>query len=103
VANTGGTDTASNSVSLTDLLPQQIQMFTGDVDGIGSGPVGFVDNGTGLTCCAGQVSLGTGSPVAFGASGNGSYDDSITGVRINPDGTLPAYTEFSVIFRVKID
>ncbi|MGB3721992.1 MAG: hypothetical protein WA979_04135 [Pacificimonas sp.] len=101
VSNTGSIATDNSPVTLTDLLPASVTMFTGNHAGSG-GAFEFVDSGTGLTCCNTVSDFGSGSPVTFGYGPNGSYDPNVTGVRIAPSGNIPAYSSFEVNFRVRI-
>ncbi len=101
VTNSGGSQVDGSTLSLTDLLPAQTTMFTGNYSGTGAS-VAFTDSGSGVVCCAGVVSHGSGSPVSFGYTPNGGYDANVTGVRISPTGTMAGNSSFAVRFLVKI-
>lgn len=108
--NTGGS-VDDGSMIFIDKLPDEIILFTGDLDGSGN-PVVFVDNSapvSGVTCCNAvnlEYSASTTDPAVFGYVPLSDYDDAITHIKITPSGTLrdsqvdPADMEFT--FRAQI-
>jgi len=111
LGNTGG-PVDPDTLVLIDKLPQDVTLFTGDLDGLGQ-PVVFTDTSSpasGLSCCAAtNISFAdetTGSPV-FDYIAATPYDSNVTYIRIAPIGTLrdgqidPVATEFQ--FQVRID
>lgn len=102
----------NNSIIITDILPQDITLFTGDFGTAGSGPVQFID-GTGaaasnLICCsAAQISYSTATTGNdFSYAPNGDFDPQVLRVRVNPSGAmsegLATPTSFSIRFRSQI-
>ncbi|MEO0574683.1 MAG: hypothetical protein AAF004_04405 [Pseudomonadota bacterium] len=92
MTNTGG-ETDVNSVFLLDEIPEQLILFTGDVDGSGN-PVEFIDNSalpSGLTCCTAaniEYSNTVGAAPIFGYTPVAPYDAAITFLRITPSGVV---------------
>ncbi|MEE4350523.1 MAG: hypothetical protein V2J26_09870 [Pacificimonas sp.] len=101
VSNTGGSRTDPDSIVLTDLLPSDIAIFTGDFDGSGN-PLAFSDSGSGVTCCS-SLEYGTGNPVVWGAAADETYDDDITAIRVTPGGTMAEQSSFTISFRVQVN
>ena len=117
VSNTGTGPTDTDSVVLIDRMPDEVEFFTGDIDTggpdnyTGTDPVGFVDNGSGLTFTyasdVGFSNLGT-RPADFASctyTPTGSYDPNVTYICFNPKGQMPAGDPdpgFSVAFRARI-
>lgn len=92
VESTGGALDAGSFV-ITDPLPAEIALFTGDLDGSGN-PVTFADASTppsGLVCCGpGTVEFSdtpSGPPV-FGYVPATPTDPAVTHIRITPGGAL---------------
>ena len=109
-SNGAGID--SGTLVLADVLPPEISLFTGDLNGSGQ-PVDFSDNSTpasGLTCCAAaniEFSDTTSGPAVFGYVPTTPYDDAVTHIRITPSGGLrdasadPIDVEFGIRARIK--
>ena len=113
VANTGDGATDPDTLFLTDALPGDVTFWSGDVDGAGpqSGPVAFVDQGSGLAFAPSDVrfSSAAGAPASFAActyAPTGGYDPNVRHVCLRPRGALQAGDPapgFSVWFRARID
>jgi len=92
IQNTGG-PVDSDSLALVDKIPDDVVLFTGDLDGAGN-PVVFVDSSTppsGVTCCVAaniQYSNSTSATPVFGYVPASNYDTDITYIRMIPTGTL---------------
>jgi hypothetical protein len=107
-----GVELDASTLNLVDLLPPNIELFTGDFDGAGN-PVQFTDlSGTpaGITCCAGggvSFSRDAGANPPFNYTPNGTYDGNVTGFRIVPNGGFrrgknnPIHVRFEVKARIK--
>jgi len=111
LGNTGGA-VDPDGLHLTDALPNEITLFTGDLNGLGQ-PVTFQDNSSpasGLVCCTGiniaYADETTGPPV-FDYVPATPYDANVTYIRISPSGTLrDSQTNVSSVefkFRAQID
>ncbi len=111
LTSTGGA-LDSDSIILTDVVPSDLSVFTGDFDGSGN-PFIFEDNSmppSELNCCsAGQYEFSnttSGAPV-FGYVPSTPYDPAVTYLRILPSGTLrdatndPVNLEFKFRARIK--
>lgn len=111
VTNTGGAVDADTLV-LTDALPGNLTLFTGDLDGAGQ-PVDFSDlsaPASGLSCCvAAEIGFSddtVGTPV-FDYAPAVPFDSDVTHIQIRPSGPLrdgqtdPVNVEFR--FRARID
>ena len=113
-SNTGNGPVDVDSIFLVDLLPPEVEFFTGDFDdgGPGSGPVEFTQStGAGLTFDVGSdLAYATGSvpPANFLACGYNPvavYDPAINFVCFNPKGVMNDGTPdptFTVRFRTRI-
>jgi len=92
IGNSGGPVDAG-SLIFTDVLPETITLFTGDLDGAGN-PVIFEDNSappSGLTCCTAaniDYSDSVTSPPVFGYVPTSDYDEAVRYIRIIPDGAV---------------
>ena len=91
ITNAGGAADAGTLV-VTDILPPEVELFTGDLDGSGSA-VAFTDASapaSGYVCCAtGEVEFSatvSGAPV-WGYVPATPYDPDVTRLRITPSGT----------------
>ena len=83
----------ADGLFLTDAVPNNLEMWTGDMGAPGSGPVAFAGAGAGLSLAAGDVGFATSAPANFSdcnASTNGGYDPSVTHLCIRPSGALDA-------------
>lgn len=100
------------SIIVTDILPDDIIIFTGDFGPAGSGPIEFVDGigaaASALICCnASQItysSSATGNDFSY--TPNGDFDPAVRQVRIRPSGSmasgLSTVTRFTLRFRSQI-
>lgn len=90
--NTGGA-VDDGSIVITDKIPDNLTLFTGDLDGFGN-PVMLTDLSTpssGLSCCtAGEVTFSdsTVAPLDFTYVPSTPYDEDVTHIRITPSGAL---------------
>lgn len=113
-ANTGSASTDADSVVVIDTLPAQLTFFNGDMDGAGpaTGPVFFIQTGTGLTFTATndvRYSSAVAKPATFAActySPAAGYDANVKHICVNPKGAMssgsPAPT-FTVRLRARIN
>ncbi|MEL6876700.1 MAG: hypothetical protein AAGL68_01205, partial [Pseudomonadota bacterium] len=104
----------TNSIVLTDLLPSDMELWTGDFDASVpvNSSVAFIDGtgtaATGLVCCsAAQITYSnaaTGNDFSYVP--NGSYDPNVLRIRISPSGTMPegydATKSFEILLRARI-
>lgn len=110
VTSTGGPlDTAS--LRLTDLLPPEVTLFTGNFGA--AGPVSFTDLSTpasGVTCCTPanlSFSDDTAPPLLFNYTPNGGDDPAVTAIQIVPGGqarqgvTSPVQLRFQLRATIK--
>lgn len=98
------------SIIITDLLPAETSLFTGDLGGSGS-PVIFRDtSSSGLTCCtSGQISYSTSTSPAgpFNYTPNGAFDPNVRQIRIAPSGAMrnssaiTSEVEFEMLTRIE--
>lgn len=85
----------TNSVVITDIVPSDVDVWTGAFDGTVSSPVAFTDGSgsaaTGLICCnASEITYSnaeTGNDFTYVP--NGAYDPDVRRIRIRPVGTVP--------------
>lgn len=114
-----GTADADTTV-LTDLVPANTDVFVGDIDGPGSGPVRFADGATSSALTFTFTSLASSTDdVAFSNDSGATYtytpvpdgsgfDSAVTHLRINPQGVFAAASggnnpSFSLEFQVRVD
>lgn len=102
IKNIGAGTADSDSISMTDPIPGGSCLRVLDVAGGGSGPVEFQDGTPSSTLSYSFISLGdAGDDLEFSSDGGGLYtytpsadavgcDSSVTHIRINPQGTIPA-------------
>jgi hypothetical protein len=119
ITNTAGGSPDNNSTFVFDAVPTHTTLYVGDLTGLNSGPVQFVDGSTasGLTYTYSGLSSTT-DCVDFSNNGGSSYsytpspdangyDASVTNIRVNPHGTFAAAgtgnPSFQVSFRVKVN
>ena len=113
-ANTGNASTDADSVVVTDTLPAQLTFFNGDMDGAGpaTGPVFFVQTGTGLTFTAAsdvRYSDTVTKPATFAActyTPAAGYDARVKHICINPKGAMASASPapaFTVRLRARIN
>ena len=112
--NSGGEGMDSDSVIVTDAVPDHTALYVGDL-GQPFGPVAFVDGAP----ASGLVYTGLGSDIAFANDGPPysytytpvpdaqGFDDQVTAVRINPKGVFNpgvngSNPQFTLQFRVRL-
>lgn len=118
VADVNATDTGT--VEVLDPVPTNTASFVGDIDGVCSGPVKFVDGtyASGLTYTLTSLSSSTDN-VDFSNNGGTTYsytpvpdadgfDSNVTDLRINPKGVFNGSSggidsSFDVKFRVRVE
>ena len=96
ISNIGGADMDDGSIFLVDVVPDALEMFTGDFDpvNVGMGPISFSDGGTGLAFSASAdfgVSFGVARPASMTSCSdtpNGTYDDRVRYLCLSPTGTV---------------
>ncbi|MDG6347909.1 hypothetical protein QAA18_04020 [Luteimonas sp. 8-5] len=104
VTNPAANATDADSVFVTDAIPQQLELWVGDIGW--PGPVRF-DDGTpasGLSFGAGDVAFSNdgGSTWTYSPSGS-TTDPAVDAIRINPKGAFDANNaQFTVRFRARI-
>ncbi|WOE75768.1 hypothetical protein [Alterisphingorhabdus coralli] len=97
----------SDTLRITDFLPPEITMFTGNFDGAGN-PVSFTDLSSppsGITCCtSANLSYSDDStpPLTFNYAPNGGEDPNVTGLEIAPSGQLRQGTTSPVRLRFQL-
>ncbi len=102
----------ADSIIITDSLPANLELWTGNFDGSTTSPVAFADGAgaaaTGLVCCTvGQITYSEDETGAdFGYSPNGAYDPAVRRIRITPTGGVAeGYDDtrsFEVFLRARI-
>lgn len=105
-----GSAVDNDALIITDLVPPELELFTGP-NGASPSAVIYNDlNGSGLSCCSvAQVAFAnTTSPAdPFTYVPNGGFDDTVRQIRIVPKGTLrngvinDAVVEFEVLARIR--
>ncbi len=109
ISNVGTGAVDAGSVILTDKLPEDLTIYTGDFDPNvpGMGPVSFDEGSSGLTCClaAGEVeySDSTTEPPVYGYVPTGGYDPNVTHIKITPSNAFAAGSSISASFRMRIE
>ena len=117
VSNTGPGAVDNNTVSVTDPLPAEVELYVGDLAGVGSGPVGFTNGSptSGLTWTYSGLSSAVDS-LEFSSVPNvwtyvpvpdaNGFDPLVRSIRMRPTGSMNAagggnpYVDF--IFRVRL-
>ena len=108
VTNTGGGSADAGSVLIVDALPDDVELFLGDIAGAGSGPVLFDEVSTGLGWDGDNVRVAATPPSAFAdcqVPAGAGYDATARFLCIRPDGAMRAGTpppRFTVRFRTRI-
>lgn len=112
---------SAQAVVMTDPVPANTELFVGDIGGVGSGPVLFVDGGvaSGLTYTFISLASGADSP-SFSNNGGATYtytpvpvpvvngfDANVTNVKVSMGASFNAaigfsYPSFSLRFRVRV-
>ncbi|MCP1336249.1 DUF11 domain-containing protein [Futiania mangrovi] len=92
VENAGPGATDTDSVVLVGAVPPDVMFFNGDMDDAGpeTGPVAFVDAGSGLVCCGGpgDLAYSDGSPTVFTYVPQPGYDPQVRYIRFHPKGAM---------------
>lgn len=119
VTNTGPGAVDLNTVVVLDAIPPNTDLFVGNMGGVGSGPVAFLNGvpSSGLTYTFTSLASAT-DDVSFSSNGGVSFlytpapnannvDPNVTHIRINPKGTMPGNgggnPSFQVSFRVRVE
>ena len=102
----------AGSIIITDSLPEELALWTGNFDGSTPSPVFFADGtgsaATNLICCTpAQITYSEfESGLDFSYSPNGNYDPAVRRIRINPTGGMAeGYDDtqsFQVFLRARI-
>ena len=120
VSNQGGGAADANSVWVTDDLPQAGDLFVGDINGPGSGPVLFVDGSPpsgvsytflGLADATDSLSFSSDGGLTFNYTpvpDAAGFDGNVTHMRITPSGSLAGTTAagspaFELRYRLRVD
>jgi len=118
ISNQGLGSADADSFTMTDSVPDDTQMFLGDLAGVGSGPVRFLPGAVAcglsytfitLTSTTDDVSFSSNDGVSFDyiPSPVGDYDSNVTDIVVNPKGIFQGNTgtapSCTIIFRVRID
>jgi hypothetical protein len=119
ITNTGTASPDSNSVFVFDAVPAHTTLYVGDLSGMNSGPIQFVDGSTTSGLSYTYAGLSSSSDNLAFSNNNGSsytytptpdangYDANVTNIRINPQGIFAASgggsPSFQVSFRVKVN
>lgn len=115
VTNPATVATDTDTVIVTDALPQQVELSVADLLGAGSGPVSFTDGSPSSGMSYSFVSLGDGGDdIAFSNDGGATWtyvpvpgldgeDPLVTHLRVNPKGAFNANNaQFTLKFRVRV-
>ena len=93
VQNTGSAPLARDGLFISDPLPAEVDLFTGDLAGPGSGPVLFDAGGTGLTLDPQtDIAYSVGAPAGFAACTAAPTNPALTHLCLRPGGRLGAGT-----------
>ena len=108
VQNTGSAPLARDGLFFTDPLPPEVDLFTGDLAGPGSGPVLFDADGTGLTFDPQtDIAYSVGPPAGFSACTAAPTNPALTHLCLRPGGRLgggtlqPGTATFTFQARIK--
>lgn len=111
VSNPPGFPTTSNTLQILDNFPATLRLLVSDINGVGSGPVRFIDGSPANGLTYSFVALdNTGDSLEFsndnGASwtyapvaGGDGTDASVTNIRIRPSGAMAANTSATFMLR----
>jgi uncharacterized repeat protein (TIGR01451 family) len=120
VTNSGLGMVDEDTTVITDPIPANTELFVGDINGVGSGPVLFIDGSSAATTAPSGLGFDpsdvTFSDTAVSPYVHGAYtptadgndcDPAVTSIRINPTGIFDASDgshnpTFSVRFRVRV-
>ena len=110
VTNSGAGTVDASTIDLVDKLPDDVTFYNGEYDPSGapiSGPIEFVDSGSGLSCCTGagevEYSNTLSGPPVFGYTPAAGYDPAVRYVRVKPGGIMAGLSSFSIRFRTRIN
>lgn len=101
VTNSGGSPVDAASLSLTDLLPPQIDFRNAPFDGTTALPVKLVA-GAGASLTASGVTYQQRGGAAYTYTPAAGYDPQIGGLRVVPQGELGANATLTLQFRARI-
>ncbi len=108
---------SSNSLFVADAVPSGMKLYVGDLGVAGSGPIQFIQGSPSSTLTYGFIShASTADDLEYSNDGGTSWsyaptvatigadgaDGAITNIRINPKGTMPASTSFTIRLRMVI-
>ena len=116
VTNTGAGTVDSNTTLITDPIPVNTELFVGDLGGVGSGPIVFVQGSptttltwtyTALNNAADDVDFSNDNGLSWTYVPTPPYDASVNRIRLNPKGTLAGASGglnpyFELRFRVRL-
>ena len=115
LTNTGEVPTDPDSILLIDAMPGEVEFYNGDHDGTGpeTDPVGFAQNGTGITFTYGSDVGYSSSPTrpasfascTYSPTPPNGYDDNVTFICFNPKGQIESTdpdSDISFSFRARI-
>ncbi len=104
VTNSDSSPVDAASLVLTDILPNAMTFFNGDIDGAGplTGNFEFVPGTSGLTLGAGNITYSNTGGTTYAYTPAAGYDAAMQAIRINPQGTMAANSSFTVRFRTQI-
>jgi uncharacterized repeat protein (TIGR01451 family) len=95
-----------SAIEIVDPIPPNLILYRGAFDGSTTEPVKFVNGApsSGLTCCtSAHISYSTDGTTFSYLAPNGTYDPSITHLKVNPAGVMGASgTSFNIQFRARI-
>ncbi len=118
VVVTGPLDNASpaTSFAITDMIPDHLSLFVGDLSQAGTGPAAFIDNDSGMEFGFDGLASLTDS-VEFSSDGGKTFnyipvadadgcDQNVTHIKLRPRGALmpvdEKYERFSIRYRMKV-
>ena len=116
VTNTGAGTVDSNTTLITDPIPVNTELFVGDLGGVGSGPIVFVQGSptttltwtyTALNNLTDDVDFSNDNGLSWTYVPTPPYDASVNRIRLNPKGTLAGASGglnpyFELRFRVRL-
>ncbi len=117
--NSGGSPADINSITISDVIPNNTALYVGDISGAGTGPIRFVDGSPPSGLSYNYINLAnTTDDLSFSNDGGSSYsyvpspdadgvDTNVTNIRIATQGIFLAASgsgnpSFQVLFRVKV-
>ena len=116
VTNTGAGTVDSNTTLITDPIPVNTELFVGDLGGVGSGPIVFVQGSptttltwtyTALNNLTDDVDFSNDNGLSWTYVPTPPYDASVNRIRLNPKGKLAAASGglnpyFELRFKVRV-